>query len=93
MDGRDIGVKVCPTADLKIFLTASLEVRAKRRWVDLKVINPEENFEKVKEKLRNRDQRDINRALSPLIKAEDALLIDTLRIDYRRFSGNFCRSN
>ena len=77
LDGRDIGVKVCPTADLKIFLTASLEVRAKRRWVDLKVINPEENFEIVKEKLRKRDQRDINRALSPLIKAEDALLIDT----------------
>ena len=52
-------------------------MRAKRRWVDLKVINPEENFETVKEKLRKRDQRDINRALSPLIKAEDALLIDT----------------
>ena len=77
LDGRDIGSRVCPNADIKFYITASLEVRAKRRWIETIKLNPSETLSKVKADLMKRDARDRSRSLAPLIKAEDALLIDT----------------
>ena len=77
LDGRDIGSRVCPNADIKFYITASLEVRAKRRWIETIKLNPSETLSKVKADLMKRDTRDRSRSLAPLIKAEDALLIDT----------------
>ena len=77
LDGRDIGARVCPNADIKFYITASLEVRAKRRWIETIKVNPSETLSKVKADLMKRDTRDRSRSLAPLIKAEDALLIDT----------------
>ena len=77
LDGRDIGARVCPNADIKFYITASLEVRAKRRWIETIKLNPSETLSKVKVDLMKRDTRDRSRSLAPLIKADDALLIDT----------------
>ena len=77
LDGRDIGARVCPNADIKFYISASLEVRAKRRWIETIKLSPSETLSKVKADLMKRDTRDRSRSLAPLIKAEDALLIDT----------------
>lgn len=74
MDGRDIGTVVLPNATLKIFLTASVEERAKRR---LKDYNMEGDLEKLKEEISQRDKQDMEREISPLKKADDAIEIDT----------------
>ncbi len=76
MDGRDIGTVVFPDAELKIFLTASPEVRAKRRYDELKQKGMEQPFDEVLSNLKERDFRDQNRKESPLKQAEDALLLD-----------------
>jgi len=76
MDGRDIGTVVFPHAELKIFLTASLEVRAERRYKELIEKGMKAEFEEVKANLAKRDYIDSNRADSPLKKADDALLLD-----------------
>ena len=76
MDGRDIGTVVFPDAELKIFLTASPEVRAERRFEELKQKGMEQPFEEVLSNLKERDFRDQNRKESPLKQAEDALLLD-----------------
>lgn len=76
MDGRDIGTVVFPEAELKIFLTASPEIRAKRRYDELKVQGTNIKFEDVFENVKERDDRDQNRAESPLRKADDAIIID-----------------
>ncbi|MCH2081505.1 MAG: (d)CMP kinase [Saprospiraceae bacterium] len=76
MDGRDIGTVVFPNAALKIFLTASIEERTKRRYKELKVKNPSITFEAVQKNLQERDHIDSTRADSPLKQAEDAVLID-----------------
>ncbi len=76
MDGRDIGTVVFPNADLKIFLTAGTDVRAKRRFEELKQKGMEVTLEEVKENLMRRDYIDSSREDSPLSKAEDAILID-----------------
>lgn len=78
MDGRDIGTVVLPDADVKIFLTASPEVRAKRRWEELKQKGGRKiTFEKVLEDLKQRDERDANRKIAPLKCAPDAVKLDT----------------
>lgn len=77
MDGRDIGTVVLPKADLKIFLTATLAERAKRRFKELEAANPGISLEQVMEKLQKRDHLDSTRGHSPLIAAEDAIIIDT----------------
>ena len=77
MDGRDIASNVLPNANLKIYLTASLECRAKRRLKDELDKGIDTNFERVKTELAERDHRDMNRALNPLIKVDDAILVDT----------------
>ena len=74
VEGRDIGTVVLPNANYKFFLTASPQVRARRRLKQLKL--PEDNFESVLEEILERDRRDTTRALSPLKAAEDAVYID-----------------
>lgn len=80
MDGRDIGTRVFPDAELKIFMTADLDVRAARRQQELLEKGQLVNLEEVKENLLHRDLIDTTRAESPLRKAEDAHLIDTTHI-------------
>jgi CMP/dCMP kinase len=76
MDGRDIGTVVFPTAELKIFLTASPEIRAQRRLDEMAAKGEEVDFEEVISNVKERDDRDQNRAESPLRKADDAVVID-----------------
>ncbi len=75
MDGRDIGYVVLPNADVKIFLTASVEERAKRRLKEEK--NPGVTYASILDDIIQRDYKDSNREISPLKKAEDAILLDT----------------
>lgn len=77
MDGRDIGTVVFPNAQLKIFLTASVEERAQRRYNEMIAKNQEVDFEQLKQEIISRDKQDSERAISPLRQAEDALLLDT----------------
>lgn len=76
MDGRDIGTTVFPDAELKIFVTASPEIRAQRRYDELKAKGQEVNFDEILENVKERDYIDQNREISPLRKADDALLLD-----------------
>lgn len=80
MDGRDIGTKVLPDASVKIFLTADVEVRAERRYKELLEKGEKVDFELIKEDIIKRDEQDMNRKESPLVKAEDAVLVDTSRL-------------
>lgn len=86
MDGRDIGTVVFPQAELKIFLTASPEIRAQRRLDEMAAKGEKVNFDEVLANVKERDDRDQNRAESPLRKAEDAVVIDnsTLTRDEQR---------
>ena len=77
MDGRDIGTCVLPDADVKIFLSASPEVRARRRWLELQEKGTPDTYEAVLADLIARDERDSNRAIAPLRPANDAVLLDT----------------
>ncbi|OUM95843.1 MAG: cytidylate kinase [Firmicutes bacterium ZCTH02-B6] len=77
MDGRDIGTVVLPNADLKIFLTASLEERARRRYRETQALGHGSNLEEIRKNLEERDRLDSGRATSPLRIAEDAVVIDT----------------
>ena len=77
MDGRDIGTVVLPDADLKIFLTASVEERARRRHKELLEKGQEIDFETVKQEIADRDYADSHRAVAPLKQAEDAVVVDT----------------
>jgi cytidylate kinase len=77
MDGRDIGTYVMPHAALKIFLTASPQERARRRWRELKQKGTETNYNTILHEIIQRDANDSNRSFAPLRKAEDAVLIDT----------------
>ena len=76
MDGRDIGTKVFPDARLKLFITAKAEIRAQRRFDELKVKGQRVTLDEVLQNLNDRDNRDTNREINPLLKAEDATLID-----------------
>ena len=81
MDGRDIGTVVFPNADLKFFITASVEERAKRRFIDFKKLNKNISLQEVQENLIQRDNIDKNRSVSPLIQAPDAILIDNTNMN------------
>ncbi len=76
MDGRDIGTVVFPNADLKVFVTADASVRAKRRFDELLEKGQPASYEDILENIQSRDEMDQNRAVSPLRKAEDALVLD-----------------
>lgn len=77
MDGRDIGTCVLPNAQTKIYLTASSEVRAKRRYDELKAKGETCDLRKIRADIEERDYRDMHREVSPLKQAEDAILVDT----------------
>lgn len=81
MDGRDIGTVVLPNADVKIFLTASSKVRAKRRYDELTEKGIECDFDEIEKDIIDRDQRDMNRETAPLKQAEDAVLLDSSELD------------
>lgn len=81
LDGRDIGTVVCPDADLKLFITASAEERAKRRFIEQKERVGSADFDAILADVIARDDRDINRADAPLKPAENAHLLDTTKLD------------
>ena len=77
MDGRDIGTVVLPNADVKIYLTASVDVRAERRFKEYQEKGLQAVLEDVKKEVAQRDYNDMHREVSPLCQAEDAILVDT----------------
>lgn len=77
MDGRDIGTTILPDADVKIYLTASSLCRAKRRYKELIEKGTDCNLEEIQKDIEERDQRDMNREISPLRQADDAILVDS----------------
>ena len=82
MDGRDIGTVVLPEAEVKIFLNASSEARARRRWKELREKGEEKDFEQLLRETRERDENDMNRAAAPLRPAEDAVTLDTTDLTF-----------
>lgn len=84
MDGRDIGTVVLPDASVKIFLTASPEARAERRWKEYQAKGVDLSFEKVLSDVKQRDEQDMHRAAAPLRQAEDAVLLDTSALDFEQ---------
>ncbi len=81
LDGRDIGTVICPDADLKVFVTASAEVRAKRRYDELVLRGYNTDFDTVLDDIKRRDARDSGRDCAPLIAADDAHILDTSDMD------------
>jgi CMP/dCMP kinase len=81
LDGRDIGTVICPDADVKLFVIAAPEERARRRYLELKQIGSPITEAEVLADIRRRDERDQNRAAAPLRMAEDAVLLDTTNLD------------
>lgn len=84
MDGRDIGTVVLPNAQVKIFLTASPEIRAKRRYDELRAKGSDVSFDDVLSDLNRRDYNDSHRAAAPLKQADDAVLADTSELDFEQ---------
>ena len=82
MDGRDIGTVVLPDAEVKVFLTASAEERARRRMLELEQRGTPQAYEEVLSSIQERDWNDTHRAAAPLRKAEDAVLLDTTALDF-----------
>lgn len=80
MDGRDIGTVVFPDAELKIFVTASAEIRAQRRYDELKAKGQEASYEEILANVKERDHIDMNREVSPLRQAADAILLDNSQL-------------
>lgn len=90
MDGRDIGTVVLPQAELKIYLTASSEARARRRLLELRQKGTEASFEEVLRDIEYRDRQDSSRAAAPLRPAEDAVLLDTSDIGFEESFQRLC---
>ena len=80
MDGRDIGTNVLPNADVKVYLTASVECRAMRRFKELEEKGEACDFEQIRQDIQERDERDMTREIAPLKQAEDATLIDSSKM-------------
>jgi cytidylate kinase len=81
LDGRDIGTVVCPDADAKIYITASLEARAERRFEELRQLGETVIYERVLQDMKDRDARDSARRTAPLRPADDAIVLDTTELD------------
>lgn len=81
LDGRDVGTVVCPDADVKFFVTASAEVRADRRFKELKDADKPADYDKILADIKERDKRDSERATAPLKPAEDACVLDTSNLN------------
>ncbi len=87
LDGRDIGTVVCPDADVKLYVTASAEIRAHRRWLELKGSGSDLSEAQVLADVRDRDARDTDRATSPMRPADDAHLLDTSNLSIEAAFG------
>ena len=87
LDGRDIGTVICPDAEVKIFVTATSEERARRRWLELSRSGDPISFEDVLADIHRRDARDSGRSTAPLRMAEDARLLDTTKLDIEAAFG------
>jgi cytidylate kinase len=81
MEGRDVGTVVFPKAKVKFFVTADVKERARRRWSEMHRRLPAESLESVEKEIRERDERDKNREVAPLVPAEDAVVIDTTNLN------------
>ena len=81
LDGRDIGTVIAPEAQAKLFVTASVEARAQRRFLEMRERGAGVNLLEIQDDLRRRDERDRNRAVAPLVPADDACVIDTSALD------------
>lgn len=90
LDGRDIGTVICPDAAVKIYVTARDDIRAARRWRELRQKGHEIALMEVLEDLQTRDRRDQDRATSPLSKADDAILLDTTELSIDRATSDIC---
>lgn len=90
MDGRDIGTNILPDADVKIYLTASVETRAKRRYDELKEKGESCDLEEIARDIKARDERDMTRDIAPLKKAEDAVLVDSSDMTIEEVVGRIC---
>ena len=82
LDGRDIGSVVLPKAELKIYLTASVDARAKRRWLEVQGTSNEQSLEDIKKNVESRDEMDKNRDESPLVCVEDAIVVDSSNMTF-----------
>ncbi|WP_295152535.1 (d)CMP kinase [uncultured Ruminococcus sp.] len=91
MDGRDIGTVVLPNADVKVFLTASAEERAKRRFKELQEKGDPSTYEEVLRDIEQRDYNDTHRETAPLKKADDAVEVDTTKLDLQQSIDEICR--
>lgn len=89
-EGRDLGTAVFPDAELKFYMSAKLEERARRRFDERKDDNPGLTFQKVKENIAQRDQKDSKRKADPLKKAEDAIEIDTTNLTFEQQVNQIC---
>ena len=90
MDGRDIGTNILPDADVKIYLTASVETRAKRRYDELKEKGEDCDLDQIARDIKERDERDMNRETAPLRKAEDAILVDSSHMSIPEVVSEIC---
>ena len=90
MDGRDIGTNILPNADVKVYLTATVEERAMRRYRELTEKGTECNLETIKKDIAERDERDMNREIAPLKQAEDASFIDSSDMSIEEVKNAIC---
>ena len=90
LDGRDIGTNVLPTAEFKFFLTASPEIRAKRRLAENEIKGFKQSFDEVLKEIKARDEQDSNRKIAPLLKAADAIEIDTDNLSQEQVADAIC---
>ena len=88
LDGRDIGSVVLPKAELKIYLTASVDARAKRRWLEVQGTSNEQSLEDIKKNVESRDEMDKNRDESPLVCVEDAIVVDSSNMTFDETVGH-----
>ena len=91
MDGRDIGTQVLPNADLKIFLTATVDERARRRFEELKAKNFAADFDRIKKDIALRDKQDSEREIAPLAQAADAILLDSTNLSIEQVVAEILR--
>ncbi|HCK69695.1 MAG TPA: (d)CMP kinase [Nitrospina sp.] len=92
MDGRDIGTVVFPQANKKFFFVADAEERGRRRYEELKSKNPDLDLKIIIEEIRQRDHEDCNRKISPLVRAEDALEVDTTRLSIEEVTDHVLKN-
>ena len=90
MDGRDIGTNILPDADVKIYLTASVETRAKRRYDELKEKGEDCDLDQIAQDIKERDERDMSRETAPLKKADDAILVDSSHMSIPEVVSEIC---